>query len=106
LRARVLARVLELDLAHDRDAVVGHGRGAELLLQHDVAALGPQRDSHRLRDDVDAALQRLPGVYVKCNCLRHVPYFPLLPTTARTSFSLMIRYSVSSILNSLPAYLA
>ena len=40
LRAHVLERVLELDVASDRDAVVGDRRRAELLVEHDVAALG------------------------------------------------------------------
>ena len=38
LGAHVLERVVELDLLGDRHAVVGDGRGAELLVEHDVAA--------------------------------------------------------------------
>src|SRR5207302_6809026 len=71
LRAGVLLRVLELDLAHDRDSVVGHGRSAELLLKDHVAALGSKRDPHRLGDDVDAPLEALPRVYVESDRLCH-----------------------------------
>ena len=39
LRAHVLELVFELDLLGDRDAVLGDGRGAERLVEDDVAAL-------------------------------------------------------------------
>jgi hypothetical protein len=67
VRAGVLLRVLEVDLADDRDTVVGHGRGAELLLEHDVATLGAEGDAHRLGDDVDAPPQALAGIHIKSN---------------------------------------
>src|SRR5207245_11691979 len=54
LRAGVLHGVLELDLAHDGDTVVGHGRGAELLLKNYVAALGPKGDPHSLAHEAAA----------------------------------------------------
>src|SRR5207249_3942452 len=114
LRAGVLHRVLELDLADDRHAVVGDGRRAELLLEHHVAALRAKRDAYRLGNRVDALLEVLSRLNVECDCFRHMRS-PLLPcyfflpfelTTARTSFSDTIRYSISSSLNSLPAYFA
>ena len=74
LRAGVLPRVLELDLAHDRHPVVGDRRRSELLLQNDVAAFGSERDAHRLSDGVDATLQALPRLYVKGDCFRHVVF--------------------------------
>ena len=43
LGAHVLEGVVELDLLGDGHAVVGDRRGAELLVQRHVAALGPQR---------------------------------------------------------------
>ena len=55
LRAHVLELVLELDLLGDGDAVLGDARGAEALVEHDVAALGAERDLHRIGEDVDAA---------------------------------------------------
>ena len=64
LRALVLEDVLDLDLTGDRDAVVGDRRGAELLVEHDVAALGAERDLDRVGDRVDAGLQRVAGVRV------------------------------------------
>ena len=55
LSALVLEDVLDLDLACDRDAVVGDRRRAELLVQHDVAALGAERDLDGVGERVDAA---------------------------------------------------
>ena len=43
LRAHVLERIVELDVARDGHAVIGDGGRAELLVQHDVAALGAER---------------------------------------------------------------
>jgi hypothetical protein len=54
LRAHVLELVLELDLLRYRDAVLGDGRRAERALEHDVAALGPQRHFHGVGQDVQA----------------------------------------------------
>ena len=65
LGAHVLVRVLQLDLLGDGDAVLGDGRGAELLVQHDVAALGPEGHLNRLGDDVDAPFQLFPGVDIE-----------------------------------------
>ena len=55
LRAHVLERVLELDVARDGDAVVGDRRRAELLVEDDVAALGAERHPDRVGEAVDAA---------------------------------------------------
>ena len=54
LRAHVLELVLQLDFLGDRDAVLGDGGGAEGALEHDVAALGAERDLDRVGEDVDA----------------------------------------------------
>ena len=48
LRAHVLEWIFELDLLGDRDAVVGDGGRAELLVEHDVAALRAERDLDRV----------------------------------------------------------
>ena len=64
LGALVLEDVLDLDLASDRDAVVGDRRGAELLVEHDVAALGAERHLDRVGDRVDAGLERLARLRV------------------------------------------
>ena len=58
LRAHVLERVVELDVAGDRHAVVGDRRRAELLVEDDVAALRAERDLDRVGEAVDAALER------------------------------------------------
>src|SRR5690606_24167620 len=57
LGADLLPRVLELDLLGDRDTVVGDRGGAPLLLQHDVAALGTERDLHGVGELVHAPFQ-------------------------------------------------
>jgi hypothetical protein len=57
LGAHVLEGVLELDLLGDRDAVLGDRRGAELLVEHDVAALGAERHLDGFGELIDAALQ-------------------------------------------------
>src|SRR3954468_6182970 len=64
LRALVLKDVLDLDLTSDRDAVVGDRRGAELLVQNDVAATRAERHLDRVGDRVDALLERLARVDV------------------------------------------
>jgi len=57
LGAHVLEDVLELHLAGDAHAVVGDGRGAELLLEHHVAATGAERDLDGVGQAVDAGLE-------------------------------------------------
>ena len=80
LRALVLEDVLDLDLARDRDAVVGDGRGAELLVEHHVATLRAKGDLDRVRDRVDPFLQGLARFRVVLQLLvSHV----LLPSFAR-----------------------
>ena len=65
LGAHVLPRVLELDLLGDRDAVVGDRGRAPLLVEHDVAALGPERDRDGVGQLVDAGLEAAPGLLVE-----------------------------------------
>src|SRR4029079_16850810 len=65
LGAHVLERVLELDLLGDGDAVLGDRRGAELLLDDDVPALGAEGHLDRVGELVDAPQDRgarVPGV--------------------------------------------
>ena len=71
LRAEVLVRVVELDLAGDRHAVVGDRGGAELLVDDDVAALRAERHLHRVGERVDAALEAAAGVLVELQGLGH-----------------------------------
>jgi len=65
LRAHVLELVLQFDFLGDGDAVLGHGRGAERALEHDVAALRAQGDLDRVGQDVDAGDHALAGGITK-----------------------------------------
>ncbi len=69
LGAHVLELVLELDLLGDGDAVLGDARGAEALVDDDVAALGAERDLHCVGEDVDAAQDTLARVAAEFNVL-------------------------------------
>ena len=71
LRAEVLVRVLELDLAGDGHAVVRDRRGAPLLVDDDVAALRAERHLDGVRELVDAALQRIARCVVELEFLGH-----------------------------------
>ena len=55
--ADVLERILEFDFLGDGDAVIHDVRGAELLLQHHVPALGADGDLDRIGQGVDTALE-------------------------------------------------
>src|SRR4030095_15868521 len=57
LGAHVLQGVGQFDLFGDGNAVLGDGRGAELLVDDDVPALGTEGDPHRVGELVDAALE-------------------------------------------------
>ncbi|GJE53498.1 hypothetical protein GOFOIKOB_6579 [Methylobacterium tardum] len=70
LGAHVLELVGELDLLGDRHTVLGDARGAEALLDHDVAALRAQRHLHRVGEDVDAAQHLIAGVGGETNVFR------------------------------------
>mgnify|MGYP007099124424 CR=1 FL=1 len=70
--------LLDLDLAGDGDAVVGDRRGAELLVEDDVAALRAERHLDRVGEVVHAALERTAGVLVELQDLRHLVDAPSL----------------------------
>ena len=61
----------KLDVLGDGDAVVGDGGGAELLIEDDVAALGAEGDLDGVGEGVDAALERVPRVFIEEQLLRH-----------------------------------
>src|SRR5438876_874953 len=69
LRALILERVLDLDLACDRDTVVRDRRRAELLVEHDVPTLWAKGDLDRVGEDVHAALERAPRILVEFQLL-------------------------------------
>ena len=62
LGAEVLELVGKLDFLGDGHAVLGDARRAEALLDHDVAALGAERDLHRVVENFDAAQNAIAGV--------------------------------------------
>jgi signal transduction histidine kinase len=72
LRTHVLERVGELDLARDRDSVVGDRRRSGQALQHHVAALRPERHLDGVGELVDARLQPPAGVVVEVQDLARV----------------------------------
>ncbi len=65
LRAHVLELVLELDLLGDRDAVLGDGRCAEALVEHDVTALRAERYFYGVGQDVHTREHLLASVVRK-----------------------------------------
>jgi hypothetical protein len=69
--AGVLDVVFELNLFGDRDAIIDDLGGAELLLQHHVAALGTQGDSNGLSQNVDTSFESSASVLVVNNALSH-----------------------------------
>ncbi len=106
LRAHVLESVGELDLLGDGDAVLGDGRRTELLLEHDVAALGAEGDLDCVGELVDARQQLAASllgsrrsVFLTCS---PPTYFSMM---ARISSSRTMVCSSSLILMSWPVYL-
>ena len=67
LSAHVLKRIVQLDLLGDGHAVVG----AELLIQHHVAALGAQGDLDGIGQLIDAGLQSFAGFLAALDNLSH-----------------------------------
>ena len=67
LRAHVLELVGELDLLGDGHAVLGDPRRAVALVENHVAALGAERDLHRLGEHIDAAHHALAGIFAEPN---------------------------------------
>ena len=63
LGAHVLHGVLQFDLFRDRDSVFGDGGRAEFFVENDVAALGAERDFHRVGQLIDAAQHAIARVY-------------------------------------------
>ena len=55
LRAHVLVGIGQLDFLGDGHAVLGDGRGAEFLVDDDIAALGPEGDFDGAGEQLDAA---------------------------------------------------
>src|SRR3954471_12331064 len=71
LGAHVLERILQVDFLRHRHAVLGDGRGAELLVEDDIAALRAQGDLYRIGQLVHAAQDRLAGLLAVHNLFCH-----------------------------------
>src|SRR5882724_13438934 len=108
LCAHVLELVFELDFLGNGHAVFGDGRSAEGLLDHDVAALGTERDLDGIRERVDAVEDEIAcGLFVNDFFSGHSSVFSSahFSMTPRTSSSRKIRCSSPSSLTSVPEYL-
>ena len=65
LGTHVLEGVFELDLTSDGHTIVGDRRGAELLVEHDVAALRAECDLDRIGQLVHAGFERPAGLFIE-----------------------------------------
>ena len=65
LGAHVLVRILEIDLLGHGDTILGDCRGAELLVENDVAALWAEGRGHRLAQGGNTLQQGLPRGLIK-----------------------------------------
>src|SRR5207245_197191 len=90
LGAHVLEVVLELDLLGHRDAVVGDGRRAPLLVDGHVAAARTECDPHRVGEGIDTGLQLPTRLGIKDEILSGHGFRVLLRRTA-------ISYQLSAI---------
>ena len=61
LRAHVCEWIFELNLFSDGNAVMGDGRGAEFLVERNVATLRAEGGLHRIRKSVNTLFERLAG---------------------------------------------
>ena len=69
LGAHVFVRIVEFDLLSDGDAVLGDLRGAELLVDHHIAALRTEGDFDGTGEDGDAIEHLAAGGFVEQNLL-------------------------------------
>ena len=82
LRAHVLELVFQFDFLGDRHTVLRGARGAEGLVDHDVAALRAQRHLHGIGQRVDALEHLFTGVGTEFDFFSHGIPLPLLSRTA------------------------
>ena len=71
LGADLLVRILEFDLLGNGDAIIGDGRCAPLLFEHDVATAGSKGHLDRVRKLVEASFESSTSFFVECNHLCH-----------------------------------
>ena len=90
LHTHVLELVFQLDLLRNRHPVLGHGRCAEALFHHHVAALGPQGDLDGAGQHVDALEHPLACVVGKSHFFCHFMSpmkFSKIPCGAASAFN-------------------
>ena len=115
LCAHVLEGVLEFDLLGDADAVLGDQRGAEFLVEDDIASAGAEGGLDGGGELFDAGKKLTTGFVVEKQLFSsHDMKSPVMnqlkcgwcqPTMARMSLELRILYSLSLSLISVPPYL-
>ena len=114
LCAHVLKLVLQLNLLGDGDTVIGDERAAELLAQHDIAALGAEGNLNGVGQLVNTCAKRLAGVLALLDLFSHNRSLLLseriteksnYSTTARMSLWRTMVHSSPSTLTSVPEYL-
>ncbi len=105
LRAHVLKGIRQIDIARNGHTIVGDGGCAILLIQHDVAALWPQRHFNSAGQHIHTLFQGLPRLLIKLQSFCHViySYYSTIPIM---SLSRRIKYSSPSCFTSVPAYFA
>ena len=72
LGAGVLEFVFQFDLLGNGDTVLCYCRRSELLLNHDVAALGAERHFHCVRQTVHACQKGAAGLFAVCYVFSHL----------------------------------
>src|SRR6266536_1054894 len=65
LCADLLPWILELDLLGNRYTVIGDRWGAPLLLEDDIASLGPKRHLYGIGELIHAAFEAPPGLFIE-----------------------------------------
>ena len=71
LSAHVLKRIRELDIARDGHAIVGDGRSAKLLVQHNIATFRTKGDLNCICQSIHAAAKSAAGIFIKQNFFCH-----------------------------------
>ena len=70
LRAHVLELVFELNFLGDRHTILGNAGPSVGFVEHDIAALGAERDFDRVGENVDAAQHAIARVLTKFHVFR------------------------------------
>src|ERR1700719_2517235 len=71
LGAHILEGIRQLDLLGHGDAVLGDDGSAKFLFNYGIAPLWAARDLYRVGEDVDAAQDRLTGIFTSYNLFCH-----------------------------------